>query len=173
METNKKTALGLGSALAALFVGASLCAAPASALATGAHANQRSAPLFAHRDRDDQNRDGNYDTRHDKGNHYGSSKQNKQQTKEHQKWLREQAKRYRKNGGSQYGNGGGQYYRRDGDNDRDDNNNTQYGGGYHRGQDHNWNGTHNGSSTWGRNQGGQNLPPPPPNYDSRTRRNRR
>lgn len=172
METNKKRILGVGAALAALFVGVSLNATPASALVTTAHANGLATPVFAHHDTDNRNRDWSNDDQnsrrqqHDYGNHNGWSKQNTKQAKEHEKWLREQAKRHRTNGG-------GQYYHRDGDNDRDDNNSNRNGNNSQWGQDHNWNWNHNGSSTWGHNQGNQNQPPPPPNlYRPNRSRNR-
>ena len=130
MNTNTKRLLGTGTALAALFVGATLHAAPASAMTPGALLSGETAPLFAQHSDSDRSRgtddygQGRYvHTSHDNGSHYG--------------WAKAHGRRVRHADQSRYGahyhmnyNPGGQYPHRD-------DNATQPGSGYHRGGDDN------------------------------------
>ena len=128
MNTNTKRLLGTGTALAALFVGATFHAAPASAMTPGALLSGETAPLFAqHSDSDrnhgaDDNSQGRYGhTPHDNGNHSGW-------VKVHGRWVRHaDQSRYGAHYHMNY-NPGGQYSHRD-------DNATQPGNGYHHGGD--------------------------------------
>ena len=148
METFGKRTFTLGTALAALFVGASLCATPASALTPSAHGDRFSAAVFARHDKDAQNRDRDDYTRRDNGNHYG--------------WDKQQDRRNRDNNTRQY-------YHRTGDGDRDDNNNSRNNGGYHGDRNNGGNGNSNNGNRWngGQNDRGYNNAPPPPYIGNR------